>query len=146
MSSEMPTQTDFQGFDLIKPLLKALDDVGYETPTPIQSQIIPLVLAGRDVLGQAQTGTGKTAAFALPLLSKIDLKKLAPQVLVSAPDFIGGGSLQAMPHMKDFISCPSRRAKLRNSAQAASGSPRCGGNARTRDGPSAPQGPEPKFH
>jgi ATP-dependent RNA helicase DeaD len=85
MSSEMPLQTGFQEFDLIKPVLKALDDVGYETPTPIQSQIIPLVMAGRDVLGQAQTGTGKTAAFALPLLSRIDLKKLEPQVLVLAP-------------------------------------------------------------
>lgn len=85
MSSEMPQQTGFQGFDLIKPVMKALDDVGYETPTPIQSQIIPLVMARRDVLGQAQTGTGKTAAFALPLLSRIDLKKLEPQVLVLAP-------------------------------------------------------------
>jgi ATP-dependent RNA helicase DeaD len=85
MSLEMPQETGFQGFDLIKPVLKALDDVGYETPTPIQSQIIPLVMAGRDVLGQAQTGTGKTAAFALPLLSRIDLKKIEPQVLVLAP-------------------------------------------------------------
>jgi ATP-dependent RNA helicase DeaD len=85
MSSEMPQQTGFQGFDLIKPVLKALDDVGYETPTPIQSQIIPLVMEGRDVLGQAQTGTGKTAAFALPLLSRIDIKQLEPQVLVLAP-------------------------------------------------------------
>jgi ATP-dependent RNA helicase DeaD len=75
----------FQEFNLIKPVLKALDDVGYEIPTPIQSQIIPLVLMGRDVLGQAQTGTGKTAAFALPLLSRIDLKKLEPQVLVLTP-------------------------------------------------------------
>jgi ATP-dependent RNA helicase DeaD len=85
MSDETPPRMSFQEFDLIKPVLKALDDVGYETPTPIQSQIIPLVLMGRDVLGQAQTGTGKTAAFALPLLSRIDLKKLEPQVLVLAP-------------------------------------------------------------
>jgi ATP-dependent RNA helicase DeaD len=85
MSDETLPQTGFQEFNLIKPVLKALDDVGYETPTPIQSQIIPLVLAGRDVLGQAQTGTGKTAAFALPLLSQIDLKRLEPQVLVLAP-------------------------------------------------------------
>ena len=85
MSSEMPLQTGFLEFGLIKPVLKALDDVGYETPTPIQSQIIPLVMAGRDVLGQAQTGTGKTAAFALPLLSRIDLKRLEPQVLVLTP-------------------------------------------------------------
>lgn len=85
MSTETLPQTSFQEFNLIKPVLKALDDVGYEVPTPIQSQIIPLVLMGRDVLGQAQTGTGKTAAFALPLLSRVDLKKLEPQVLVLAP-------------------------------------------------------------
>jgi ATP-dependent RNA helicase DeaD len=85
MSEETLPQKSFQEFGLISPVLKALDDVGYEIPTPIQSQIIPLVLKGRDVLGQAQTGTGKTAAFALPLLSRIDLKKLEPQVLVLAP-------------------------------------------------------------
>lgn len=85
MSFETLPQMSFQEFNLIKPVLKALDDVGYEIPTPIQSQIIPLMLMGRDVLGQAQTGTGKTAAFALPLLSRIDLKKLEPQALVLAP-------------------------------------------------------------
>jgi|WetSurMetagenome_2_1015567.scaffolds.fasta_scaffold37826_2 ATP-dependent RNA helicase DeaD len=85
MSAETSPQMTFQEFNLIKPILKALDDVGYEIPTPIQSQVIPLVLTGRDVLGQAQTGTGKTAAFALPLLSRIDLKKLEPQVLVLTP-------------------------------------------------------------
>ncbi len=83
----MPSDTPpgFQSLNLIKPVLNALNDVGYETPTPIQAQIIPLVLEGRDVLGQAQTGTGKTAAFALPLLSRIDLKRLEPQVLVLTP-------------------------------------------------------------
>jgi ATP-dependent RNA helicase DeaD len=85
MSSDTQPQSGFESLNLIKPVLSALKDVGYETPTPIQAQIIPLVLEGRDVLGQAQTGTGKTAAFALPLLSRIDLKKLEPQVLVLAP-------------------------------------------------------------
>ncbi len=66
-------------------LLQALDDVGYETPSPIQARTIPLLLAGRDVLGQAQTGTGKTAAFALPLLSNLDLAAAGPQVLVLTP-------------------------------------------------------------
>jgi ATP-dependent RNA helicase DeaD len=75
----------FESMNLIKPVLKALDDVGYETPTAIQSMTIPHVLAGRDVLGQAQTGTGKTAAFALPLLSLIDVRQRHPQVLVLAP-------------------------------------------------------------
>jgi len=62
-----------------------LENVGYETPSPIQAQIIPLMMVGRDVLGQAQTGTGKTAAFALPVLSRLDLKQKDPQVLVLAP-------------------------------------------------------------
>lgn len=76
---------DFHQFDLIEPVLKALDDVGYEVPTPIQAQTIPHVLAGKDILGQAQTGTGKTGAFALPLLSRIKLGSLKPQVMVLAP-------------------------------------------------------------
>ena len=79
------TVSSFGQMALIMPLLKALDDVGYETPSPIQARTIPLLLEGRDVLGQAQTGTGKTAAFALPLLSNIDLKEKDPQVLVLAP-------------------------------------------------------------
>ncbi len=85
MTSEVSSLPKFSDFNLINPLLKALDEVGYETPSPIQAQTIPLVLEGRDVLGQAQTGTGKTAAFALPLLSKIDLQQKDPQVLVLAP-------------------------------------------------------------
>ncbi|MBT4497161.1 MAG: DEAD/DEAH box helicase [Gemmatimonadetes bacterium] len=76
---------NFEKFSLPQPLLKALDDVGYETPTPIQEQTIPHVLAGRDLLGQAQTGTGKTAAFALPLLARIDFKRRDVQVLVLTP-------------------------------------------------------------
>jgi ATP-dependent RNA helicase DeaD len=75
----------FKDLSLIQPVLKSLEEVGYEVPTPIQAATIPLVLAGRDVLGQAQTGTGKTAAFALPLLSRIDLSRREVQVLVLAP-------------------------------------------------------------
>ena len=71
--------------ELAKPLLKALVDVGYESPSPIQAETMPLLLEGRDVLGQAQTGTGKTAAFALPILSRLDMKQKDPQVLVLAP-------------------------------------------------------------
>jgi ATP-dependent RNA helicase DeaD len=85
MSSESSLQRDFNELGLAKPVLKVLDDVGYETPTPIQALTIPHVLAGKDLLGQAQTGTGKTAAFALPLLSRIDLNKRTPQVLVLTP-------------------------------------------------------------
>jgi len=79
------TVTAFHQLALNKSILNALNDVGYETPSPIQAQTIPIVLEGKDVLGQAQTGTGKTAAFALPLLSKLDLHQKEPQVLVLAP-------------------------------------------------------------
>jgi len=77
--------TAFNQMALSKPVLKVLDDVGYEIPSPIQAQTIPLMLEGKDVIGQAQTGTGKTAAFALPILTNLDLKQKSPQVLVLAP-------------------------------------------------------------
>ncbi len=77
--------TAFKQLGLKPELMKALETVGYETPSPIQAQTIPLLLEGRDVLGQAQTGTGKTAAFALPILSNLDLTQKDPQVLVLAP-------------------------------------------------------------
>jgi ATP-dependent RNA helicase DeaD len=82
------TAADSNGFlDLGLPeaVLQALRDVGYEAPTPIQSETIPALLAGSDVLGQAQTGTGKTGAFALPVLAKIDLNKPQTQALVLVP-------------------------------------------------------------
>ncbi len=66
-------------------LVRAIQDIGYESPSPIQAACIPPLLAGRDLLGQAQTGTGKTAAFALPLLSRLDLDTTRPQLLVLAP-------------------------------------------------------------
>ncbi len=75
----------FSDLGLNKSLLKILGEVGYESPSPIQAQAIPLLLEGRDIIGQAQTGTGKTAAFALPLISKMDLKQQDPQLLVLAP-------------------------------------------------------------
>ncbi len=75
----------FADLTLSEPLLRSLNDIGYEYPSPIQAATIPTLLSGRDVLGQAQTGTGKTAAFALPVLSNIDLAQTAPQALVLAP-------------------------------------------------------------
>jgi ATP-dependent RNA helicase DeaD len=75
----------FNELNLKTPILAALDTLGYKTPTPIQAEAIPAVLRGEDVLGQAQTGTGKTAAFALPILNNIDPKKQHPQVLILAP-------------------------------------------------------------
>lgn len=75
----------FAALGLHPNILAALTAVGYEEPSPIQSQAIPVILAGQDMIGQAQTGTGKTAAFALPILSKIDPAKREPQALILAP-------------------------------------------------------------
>ncbi|MGG2397873.1 DEAD/DEAH box helicase [Pseudomonas sp. SH1-B] len=75
----------FAALGLHPNILAALTAVGYEEPSPIQAQAIPVILAGHDMIGQAQTGTGKTAAFALPLLSKVDPSKREPQVLILAP-------------------------------------------------------------
>ncbi|MDE2585571.1 MAG: DEAD/DEAH box helicase, partial [Betaproteobacteria bacterium] len=75
----------FSQLGLSEPLLKALADVGYETPSPIQAACIPIILAGQDLLGMAQTGTGKTAAFALPILEKINLAERKPQALILTP-------------------------------------------------------------
>ncbi|MGB8300421.1 MAG: DEAD/DEAH box helicase, partial [Azonexus sp.] len=72
----------FAELGLSEGLLKTLSEVGYETPSPIQAQCIPILLEGRDLIGQAQTGTGKTAAFALPLMEQIDVKLTKPQALV----------------------------------------------------------------
>ena len=75
----------FSDLGLPDALLRALADVGYESPSPIQAATIPVLLSGADILGQAQTGTGKTAAFALPILSKLDLAQKEPQALVLVP-------------------------------------------------------------
>ena len=61
----------FSDLGLSQPILRSLDAAGYQTPTPIQAQAIPQVLSGRDIIGCAQTGTGKTAAFALPILDRL---------------------------------------------------------------------------
>jgi ATP-dependent RNA helicase DeaD len=78
-------EVTFADLGLHESVLKALSDVGYEKPSAIQAATIPPLLAGRDVVGLAQTGTGKTAAFALPILSRLDLGQKAPQALVLAP-------------------------------------------------------------
>ncbi len=75
----------FSDLGLDGAVLKALDDVGYETPSAIQAATIPTLLSGRDVVGLAQTGTGKTAAFALPILARLDVSQKSPQALVLAP-------------------------------------------------------------
>ena len=85
MNPEDPSNLRFTDLHLPEPLLRALADVGYESPSPIQAATIPPMLEGVDVLGMAQTGTGKTAAFALPVLAAVKLDVMRPQALVLAP-------------------------------------------------------------
>jgi ATP-dependent RNA helicase DeaD len=85
MPEATPTITTFRDLDLPAPLQAALDEVGYEQPTPIQAQAMPHLLKGLDLLGHAPTGTGKTAAFALPLLARLDLSSKHVQVLTLTP-------------------------------------------------------------
>lgn len=85
MSDTAPLASSFAELDLPAPLLEALNEVGYESPSPIQAQAIPHLLKGLDILGHAPTGTGKTAAFALPLLARIDLARPQVQVMVLTP-------------------------------------------------------------
>jgi len=82
----MTTSVDsFADLGLSQSLLKTLAEIGYETPSPIQAQCIPLLREGHDIIGMAQTGTGKTAAFALPLMESIDAKLMKPQALILTP-------------------------------------------------------------
>ena len=108
---ESPTPASFRDLALSEPVLRALTDVGYESPSPIQAATIPVLLSGKDMLGQAQTGTGKTAAFALPALSRIDLAKHDPQVLVLVPTRelalqVSEAFLRYAAHIKGFHVLP----------------------------------------
>ncbi len=85
MSDSVSEPVRFRDLSLSEPVLAGLEAIGYETPSPIQAATIPHLLAGRDVLGQAQTGTGKTAAFALPILTLMNVGLMRPQTLVLAP-------------------------------------------------------------
>ena len=84
-STEASTAQSFADLGLSDSLLKTLADIGYESPSPIQAECIPVLLKGHDLIGMAQTGTGKTAAFALPLMEQIDVKLTKPQALVLTP-------------------------------------------------------------
>jgi ATP-dependent RNA helicase DeaD len=108
---ENPSPVSFRDLALSEPVLRALADVGYESPSPIQAATIPVLLSGADMLGQAQTGTGKTAAFALPALSRIDLSKHEPQVLVLVPTRelalqVAEAFLRYAAHIKGFHVLP----------------------------------------
>ena len=83
--SVIDTDENFYSFGLSQPLLKSLDELGHKTPSPIQSAAIPVLLNGSDLVGRAPTGTGKTGAFALPIINRISLEKAYPQVLVLTP-------------------------------------------------------------
>ncbi|NNG12854.1 MAG: DEAD/DEAH box helicase, partial [Halobacteria archaeon] len=85
MSDTRSSAPSFSDLKLPTSLLTVLDEVGYETPTPIQAQAIPPLLEGLDLLGHAPTGTGKTAAFALPLLSRLEIGRQQVQVMVLTP-------------------------------------------------------------
>ncbi len=80
--AELPA---FSALELSEPVARAIAEMGFETPTPIQARAVPLLLAGHDLIGQAQTGTGKTAAFALPMIEKVDASRPETQALVLAP-------------------------------------------------------------
>ena len=75
------SSTDFAELGISAPVLKAVKQLGYEQPSPVQAQSIPILLEGKNLLGTAQTGTGKTAAFALSFLSKLDDKQKSPPIL-----------------------------------------------------------------
>jgi ATP-dependent RNA helicase DeaD len=85
MTKPKPATTTFRDLKIAEPLLTALDEIGYETPSPIQAQAIPQLLKGLDLLGHAPTGTGKTAAFALPLLSRLDMQDKNVQIMTLTP-------------------------------------------------------------
>jgi ATP-dependent RNA helicase DeaD len=109
-ADDSPSAT-FRDLALSEPVLRALIDVGYESPSPIQAATIPVLLSGADMLGQAQTGTGKTAAFALPALTRIDLSLHEPQVLVLVPTRelalqVAEAFLKYAAHLKGFHVLP----------------------------------------
>ena len=134
--SDADIQPTFDSLGLAAPVLKAVSELGYEQPSAIQAQSIPFLLEGHDLLGQAQTGTGKTAAFALPLLSRIDVANKTPQLLVLAPT--GELAIQVSEafqsyarHIPDFhvlpiyggMSYDSQLRQLKRGAQVVVGTP-----------------------
>lgn len=132
-TQEMPA---FDELGLAAAIVKAIQEVGYETPSPIQAESIPPLLDGRDLLGQAQTGTGKTAAFALPLLSRIDTRNNNTQMLVLAPTRelaiqVAEACQKYAHHLKDFHVLPiyggqsysTQLRQLRRGAQVVVGTP-----------------------
>ena len=105
----------FSNLNLIEPLLKALNNEGYTTPTPIQEQSIPIILSRKDLLGCAQTGTGKTAAFALPLLQLLLEDTFGPKGSAetkNAPEFRGAGGSRSVSPIRALILTPTRELAI----------------------------------
>ncbi len=144
VDEQVPTFVDL---GLSEPVLKALSDVGYETPSAIQAATIPTLLEGRDVVGLAQTGTGKTAAFALPILSNLDVSQKSPQALVLAPtrelalQVCEAFEKYAAPHARRARAAGLRRPGVRRAALGAA--PR---RARGRRHPRPDHGPPREGH
>ena len=123
-ADEVSSTPSFRDLALSEPVLRALTDVGYEAPSPIQAATIPVLLSGVDMLGQAQTGTGKTAAFALPALTHIDLSKHEPQVLVLVPTRelalqVAEAFLKYAAHLKGFHVLPIYGGQMIDHAEPA---------------------------
>lgn len=98
----------FSSLDIIEPILKSLNEEGYTTPTPIQAQSIPLILEGKDLLGCAQTGTGKTAAFSIPILQLLSTRK-APEQSVGQP---ARTNFQKRKYIRSLIVTPTRELAI----------------------------------
>ena len=101
--ADADVENPFVAMQLSPEVLEAIGKAGYETPSPIQLQTVPHLMDGRDLIGQAETGSGKTAAFAWPLLSRLDLKQKAPQVIVLAPT--RELAVQVTTAFKKYASC-----------------------------------------
>lgn len=137
MTAEISSSTlQFADLKLSAPIAKAIQEIGYETPSPIQAQTIPHLLAGQDILGVAQTGTGKTAAFALPLLSNLDTHKKTPQILCLTPTRelaiqVAEAFQKYARHLKNFRILPvyggadprSQTQQLKHGVQVVIGTP-----------------------
>jgi ATP-dependent RNA helicase DeaD len=135
--------TSFEELNIADPIMKAIADMGFEEPSPIQAEAIPVLLEGKDLIGQAQTGTGKTAAFAIPVLQRLRPDLQRPQALIMAPTrelalqvaeefakigrhvrvrelaVYGGSLLESEPVENHGDSFPRRRGTLRGGPGAA---------------------------
>src|SRR4030042_1622395 len=103
----------FSSFSLSAETLRSVEAKGYETPTPVQEETIPLALAGKDLVVQSRTGTGKTAAFGIPIVEKVDAAHGAVQAVVLAPPPWGGAGLLGRPLPRARRGGPDARHGLR---------------------------------